>query len=113
MKVNFFSLLVLVLVFFAASCEKEDDIIPQDPEVPIVEDGIDTLITSTGLQFVRTPDEHFQNLPDWPYDYQYVEIDGLATSLRRGRSVQWRSGIIAPRPTKLVLPLPENDACAG
>jgi pimeloyl-ACP methyl ester carboxylesterase len=77
MKVNFFSLLVLVLVFFAASCEKEDDIIPQDPEVPIVEDGIDTLITSTGLQFVRTPDEHFQNLPDWPYDYRYVEIDGL------------------------------------
>jgi hypothetical protein len=70
MKVNFFSLLVLVLVFFAASCEKEDDIIPQDPEVPIVEDGIDTLITSTGLQFVRTPDEHFQTLPDWPYDYR-------------------------------------------
>jgi haloalkane dehalogenase len=76
MKVNFFSL-VFVLVLFVASCEKEDDIIPQDPEDPVVEDGIDTLITSNGVQFVRTPDEHFQNLPDWPYDYQYVEIDGL------------------------------------
>jgi hypothetical protein len=64
-------------VFLAASCEKEDDIIPQDPEDPVVEEGIDTLITSDGLQFVRTPDVHFQNLPDWPYDYQYVEIDGL------------------------------------
>jgi len=77
MKVNFFSLLVFVLVFFAASCEKEGDIIPQDPEDPIVEEGIDTLITFNGVQFVRTPDVHFQNLPDWPYDYQYVEIDGL------------------------------------
>jgi pimeloyl-ACP methyl ester carboxylesterase len=77
MKLNFFSLLIFALVFLAASCEKDDDIIPQDPEDPVVEEGIDTLITSDGLQFVRTPDVHFQNLPDWPYDYQYVEIDGL------------------------------------
>ncbi|MEM9143792.1 MAG: haloalkane dehalogenase [Bacteroidota bacterium] len=38
---------------------------------------IDTLTTAQGVQFVRTPDEFFQNLPDWPYAYQYVEIDGL------------------------------------
>ncbi len=77
MKVNFFSLLLLVLGIFAVSCEKEDDIILQDPEEPVVQDDIDTLITSNGVQFVRTPDVHFQHIPDWPYEYQYVEIDGL------------------------------------
>lgn len=26
---------------------------------------------------VRTPDEHFDGLPDWPYEPRYVEVDGL------------------------------------
>jgi pimeloyl-ACP methyl ester carboxylesterase len=77
MKSNYLLSSLLVLAFLFASCDKEDDIIPQDPEDPIVQDGIDTLITSNGVQFVRTPDVNFQNLADWPYDYQYVEIDGL------------------------------------
>jgi len=77
MKLNLISLFVFVLVFFVASCEKEEDIITQDPEPPIVQNGIDTMTTSDGVQFVRTPDVHFENLPDWSYDYQYVEIDGL------------------------------------
>jgi haloalkane dehalogenase len=77
MKVNLFSLFVFGLAFFVASCDKEDDVIPNDPDDPILEEGIDTLITSNGVQFVRTPDVYFQNLLDWPYDYQYVEIDGL------------------------------------
>ena len=73
---------ILFVVFLFASCEKDDDIFTQDPDVPVADDddatsGIETLITSNGVQFVRTPDEHFQNLLDWPYDYQYVEIDGL------------------------------------
>jgi haloalkane dehalogenase len=77
MKVSFSSLLVLILIFFAASCDNEDNIVSQDPENPVDNDVIDTLITSAGIQFVRTPDKHFKNLPDWPYAYQYVEIDGL------------------------------------
>ncbi|HAS09742.1 MAG TPA: hypothetical protein DCS55_04365, partial [Acidimicrobiaceae bacterium] len=39
-----------------------------DPEV---------LTTGGGVDFVRTPDACFEGLPDWPYEPQYVEIDGL------------------------------------
>ena len=35
------------------------------------------LETPGGVKFVRTPDEAFENLPDWPYEARYVEIDGL------------------------------------
>ncbi|MEO1617144.1 MAG: alpha/beta hydrolase [Planctomycetota bacterium] len=35
------------------------------------------LTTADGVEFVRTPDEQFENLPDWPYEPEYVEIDGL------------------------------------
>ncbi len=34
-------------------------------------------VTVDGVEFVRTPDEQFENLPDWPYEPKYVEIDGL------------------------------------
>ena len=80
MKVNFFSILVVLFVaaVFTLGCEKDDDSIPQDPDDPEVEvDLIDTLVTLTGVEFVRTPDDRFDNLPDWPYAHQYVEIDGL------------------------------------
>ena len=33
--------------------------------------------TDDGVEFVRTPDSCFVDLPDWPYAPQYVEIDGL------------------------------------
>lgn len=33
--------------------------------------------TADGVDFVRTPDSFFENLPDWPYEAKYVEIDGL------------------------------------
>jgi haloalkane dehalogenase len=36
-----------------------------------------TLTTPQGVAFVRTPDACFQNLPNWPYEAKYVEIDGL------------------------------------
>jgi haloalkane dehalogenase len=29
------------------------------------------------LEFVRTPDERFADLPDWPYEPRYVDVDGL------------------------------------
>jgi haloalkane dehalogenase len=37
----------------------------------------DVLTTFAGVDFVRTPDSCFDDLPDWPYESQYVEIDGL------------------------------------
>ena len=35
------------------------------------------LTADGGVDFVRTPDACFVDLPDWPYEPQYVEIDGL------------------------------------
>lgn len=35
------------------------------------------LMTADGTEFVRTPDDCFNSLPDWSYDAKYVEIDGL------------------------------------
>ncbi|MEZ5244542.1 MAG: haloalkane dehalogenase [Acidimicrobiales bacterium] len=37
----------------------------------------EVLTTADGVDFVRTPDACFEELPDWPYEPQYVEIDGL------------------------------------
>lgn len=71
---SFVTTLFLAL-FLLSACNKEDDILIDDQ--PPGENLLDTLITAAGVQFVRTPEEAFQNLPDWPYAYQYVEIDGL------------------------------------
>jgi haloalkane dehalogenase len=35
------------------------------------------LTSSGGVEFVRTPDERFAQLPDFPYPPTYVDIDGL------------------------------------
>jgi haloalkane dehalogenase len=37
----------------------------------------EVMTTDDRIEFVRTPDACFENLPDWPYEPQYVEIDGL------------------------------------
>ncbi len=114
MKVNMLSLFMFCLTLLMASCEKVDDAIPQDPDVPVVEDdegisGIDTLITSDGIQFVRTPDEHFEQLPDWPYTYQYVEIDGLRQAYAEAGpadGLKIKLGRVMPMPVRLlVLPM--------
>ncbi len=41
-----------------------------DPSVPI-------LRTAAGVEFVRTPEERFENLKDFPYEARYLEVDGL------------------------------------
>jgi pimeloyl-ACP methyl ester carboxylesterase len=46
-------------------------------EFPLDDSDMDILSTSSGVEFVRTPDSFFQDLPDWPYDVKYIEIDGL------------------------------------
>jgi pimeloyl-ACP methyl ester carboxylesterase len=35
------------------------------------------MTTEDGVQYVQTPDEFFTDLPDWPYEAQYLAIDGL------------------------------------
>ena len=72
---RFFSSTLILSAFLFFACEKDDDILVDNHRLE--ENLIDTLATSDGVQFVRTPEECFQNLPDWPYAYQYVEIDGL------------------------------------
>ncbi len=37
----------------------------------------ETLTSSAGVEFVRTPDERFARLPDFPYPPIYVDVDGL------------------------------------
>jgi haloalkane dehalogenase len=37
----------------------------------------EVMTTDDGVQFVRTPDACFQNLPGFPYEARYLEIDGL------------------------------------
>lgn len=32
---------------------------------------------ASGWQYVRTPEERFDNLPDYPFEPNYIEIDGL------------------------------------
>jgi len=39
--------------------------------------SIQLLRTTDGREFVRTPDEQFENLPDFPYQPNYAEVDGL------------------------------------
>jgi pimeloyl-ACP methyl ester carboxylesterase len=44
---------------------------------PLDDSDLEILTTSSGVEFVRTPDSFFEDLPDWPYEAKYVEIDGL------------------------------------
>lgn len=37
----------------------------------------DRFTTPGGIEFVRTPDERFRGLDDFPYEPQHVEVDGL------------------------------------
>jgi len=45
--------------------------------IPLDDGSAEVMTTASGVQFVRTPDDAFTNLPDWPYEAKYVEIDGL------------------------------------
>ncbi len=63
-------ILISTLVLTACSGAPEDAPCIEGVEVEI-------MTTELGVEFVRTPDACFENLPDWPYEPHYVEIDGL------------------------------------
>lgn len=49
-----------------------------DVEPFALEDSeLEVFTTEDGVEYVITPDEYFEDLHDWPYELQYVEIDGL------------------------------------
>ena len=66
-------LAALALVMFVALSSCSDD----EESSRSSDDQQEIMTTSAGVEFVRTPDSRFQGLPDWPYEPQYVEIDGL------------------------------------
>nr|NIQ09678.1 hypothetical protein [Gammaproteobacteria bacterium]NIR93234.1 hypothetical protein [Gammaproteobacteria bacterium]NIW48883.1 hypothetical protein [Gammaproteobacteria bacterium]NIX58851.1 hypothetical protein [candidate division Zixibacteria bacterium] len=65
-------IILLVMIVSLAACSSTP------PEAACL-DGVEVEImtTESGVEFVRTPDACFKDLPDWPYEPQYVEIDGL------------------------------------
>jgi haloalkane dehalogenase len=67
---NIFGLcaLVLLLSLSLGAASAQDD--PCFAELEV-------MTTADGVEFVRTPDACFEDLPDWDYEPQYVEIDGL------------------------------------
>ncbi|MEL6972913.1 MAG: hypothetical protein AAFO02_22305, partial [Bacteroidota bacterium] len=75
MIARFFSITLLLSACLIFACDKDDDLIVDGHNVE--EGQVDTLVSSSGVLFVRTPEDCFLSLPDWPYAYQYVEIDGL------------------------------------
>lgn len=50
-------------------------------ESQIKDSDVKILTTNSGVEFIRTPDSYFQDLPDWPYEAKYVEIDGITSGL--------------------------------
>ncbi len=63
-----FTITVMVLSIALGIAAAQDDPCFAEPEV---------MTTAEGVEFVRTPDACFDNLPDWDYEPLYVEIDGL------------------------------------
>ena len=49
------------------------------PDLPpdVSEAEAEILWTDSGRPFVRTPDDCFAGLPDWPYEPKYVDVDGM------------------------------------
>jgi len=48
------------------------------PAIPIhCESDPEILTTADGVEFVRTPGARLENLPDFPFEQRFVEIDGL------------------------------------
>ena len=58
-----------------AACSEDDEASTNDVRACDAEPK--RLTTASGIEFVRTPDACFDDLPDWPYEPHYVEIDGL------------------------------------
>lgn len=52
-------------------------LIPSPSELAAAEPEVGLMRTPGGVEFVRTPDSRFENLPGYAFSPNYVEIDGL------------------------------------
>ncbi len=74
MKLNFsksIAYLFLIHILVLSSCKSIND------SLKLADSELEVLKTKDDVEFVRTPDMFFENLPDWNYEHHYVEIDGL------------------------------------
>ena len=63
-------ILIICVALAGASAAVDGQTVACDSE-PVI------MTTSSGVDYVRTPDSCFEALPDWPYEPHYVEIAGL------------------------------------
>ena len=68
--------MIVVVAASAALCSACSDDEASNDERPCDAEP-ELLTTAGGVEFVRTPDTCFDDLPGWPYEPRYVEIDGL------------------------------------
>ena len=72
------ALLLTALMLLVAACGDDDNGAAEDISGTAECDAEPVILTTDdGVEFVRTPDSCFENLPDFPYEAHYVEIDGL------------------------------------
>ncbi|MEM6368132.1 MAG: haloalkane dehalogenase [Myxococcota bacterium] len=69
--------LPLLLLPLLCACGSSADSGSTPPEVPACDDEPVIRTTREGIDYVRTPDSCFADLPNWPYEPRYVELDGL------------------------------------
>jgi len=50
---------------------------PQRPECVESEEGIEIFMTKNNIKYVRTPEEQFENLKDFPYEPHYTLVEDL------------------------------------
>ena len=62
---------------------------------------------------LRTPDARFENLKDFAFVPNYMEIDGLRIHIYRRRPEKWRTGTAAAWAADMGLSLPHHDSGAG
>ena len=72
------ALLLTALMLLIAACGDDNNGAAEDISATAECDAEPVILnTDDGVDFVRTPDSCFENLPDFPYEAHYVEIDGL------------------------------------
>ena len=72
------ALLLTALMLLIAACGDDNNGAAEDISATAECDAEPVILTTDdGVEFVRTPDSCFDDLPNFPHKPQYVEIDGL------------------------------------
>ena len=50
---------------------------PERPDCVEIEEGIEIYTTKNNVKYVRTPEERFENLKDFPYEPHYAHVEDL------------------------------------